>query len=158
MNATKKSFIENIENFNAINGILLDEAKIKELIHSVPNGKMFAVAFYRKEYICGKCGKKLGRANSCECGNTNIIKTCCYTAQKAVSNPKNALKPGTGMFKGQSAENAEKHNNNFKFYATNGCDDKGKGVYRQCGFNKVYYLQVDGIEYKTDDIKRVENA
>ena len=124
----------------------------KNIIENIKNGEMFSIKFYRKQYVCGDCGKRFTPANACpKCGSENIIKTCETAAQKAVINPTNALKPGTGKYKGQSAEEAEIKNNVLKYFNPNGADDKGRGVYRSCGYEKIYYLKTKGVEFEIVD-------
>ena len=125
---------------------------VKELIKAIPDGEIFAIKFYRKAYVCGDCGHRKGVTDTCpNCGSTNIIRTCETPAQKGVTKPTNALKPGTGKFIGQSAEEAEVKNNNLKYFNPNGKDEKGRGIYRSCGYDKIYYLKLRGVEYEVVD-------
>jgi hypothetical protein len=66
-------------------------------------------------------------------------------------NPTNALKPGTGKFIGQSAEEAEAKNNVLKYFNPNGKDSKGRGIYRSCGYERIYRLKTKGVEYEVID-------
>ena len=132
--------------------IQITTTDVKELIHNIKNGEMFSIGFYRKAYVCGDCKNNRKVTDVCpKCGSTNIIRTCETAAQKAVDNPTNALKPGTGKYVGQSAEEAEIKNNVLKYFNPNGYDKKGRGVYRSCGFEKIYYLKTKGVEYEVID-------
>ena len=124
----------------------------KNIIKSIANGEMFSIGYFRKEPVCNGCGCKKGVRGVCpECGSTDINYICETNAQRAVSNPKNATKPGQGAFKGQSAEEAERKNNNLKYYNCNGSDEKGRGVYRSCGYDRIYKIITNGIEYEVID-------
>ena len=128
--------------------ILLSSADIKALISEIKDGEMFSIGYFRKAPVCNDCGCRKGVGNVCpKCGSTNINYRCETVAQKAVSNPKNATKPGQGKFIGQSAEEAEEKNNVLKYYNPNGKDVKGRGVYRSCGYERIYRLVKGGQEY-----------
>ena len=132
--------------------IQITTTQVKEIIHSIKDGEMFSMKFYRKAHICADCGCKRNVTDVCpKCGSHNIITTCETVAQKAVSDPTNATKPGTGKYNGQSAEEAEAKNNVLKYFNPCGADEKGRGVYRSCGFEKIYYLKTKGVEYDVID-------
>jgi hypothetical protein len=124
----------------------------KNIIKNIDNGEMFSISYYRKSPVCGDCKHNKGIKDVCpKCGSRNIVYTCSTVAQKAVDNPKNALKPGTGKFIGQSAEEAEKKNNVLKYFNPHGVDSKGRGVYRSCGYERIYALKTKGIEFEIID-------
>ena len=132
--------------------LIINVATAKELIHALPDGEMFSMKFYRKAHVCADCNNRYKVTDVCpKCGSHNIITTCETVAQKAVSDPTNATKPGTGKYKGQSAEEAEAKNNVLKYFNPCGADEKGRGVYRSCGFEKIYYLKIRGVEYNIVD-------
>ena len=110
--------------------IKITAVAVKDIIHNIADGEMFSIAFYRKAPVCQDCGHRRNVTSVCpKCGSENISYTCETVAQKAVSNPKNATKPGEGVYVGQSAEDAECDNNNLKYFNPNGKDKKGRGVY-----------------------------
>lgn len=134
------------------NALNINVATAKELIHALPNGEMFSMKFYRKAHVCGDCKNSYKVTDVCpKCGSRNIITTCETVAQKGVSDPTNALKPGTGKYKGQSAEDAEIKNNVLKYFNPRGIDNRGQGVYRSCGYEKIFYLKIRGVEYNIVD-------
>ena len=128
--------------------ILLSNADIKALISEIKDGEVFSIGYYRKAPVCKDCGcnKKVGEVCP-KCGSNNINYVCETVAQKGVMNPANALKPGTGKFIGQSAEEAEIKNNVLKYFNPNGKDAKGRGIYRSCGYERIYSLKSKGKEY-----------
>ena len=132
--------------------ILLSNADIKALISEIKDGEVFSIGYFRKEPVCKDCGHRKGVRETCpKCGSNNIEYRAETAAQKGVSNPTNALKPGTGKFIGQSAEEAEIKNNVLKYFNPNGKDAKGRGIYRSCGYERIYRLKTKGVEYEVID-------
>lgn len=128
--------------------ILLSNADIKALIAEIKDGEVFSIGYFRKEPICKDCGHRKGVRETCpKCDSNNIEYRAETAAQKGVMNPANATKPGTGKFIGQSAEEAEVKNNVLKYFNPNGVDKKGRGIYRSCGYERIYSLKSKGKEY-----------
>ena len=132
--------------------VLITSSVCKSLISEIKDGEVFAIGYYRKAPVCKDCGcnKKVGEVCP-KCGSNNINYVCETVAQKGVMNPANALKPGTGKFIGQSAEEAEIKNNVLKYFNPNGSDAKGRGIYRSCGYERIYRLKTKGVEYEVID-------
>ena len=132
--------------------IKINRIAVKEIIKNIADGEMFSISYYRKAPVCGDCKHNRGIKDVCpKCGSRNIIYTCTTVAQKAVDNPANALKPGMGSYRGQSAENAEIKNNVLKYFNPNGMDKRGRGVYRSCGYERIYRLKTKGVEFEVVD-------
>lgn len=125
----------------------------KEILMAIPAGEIFSIAYFRKEPVCQDCKCRKGIRNGVcpKCGSSNISYTAYSNAQKGVENPANATKPGTGKFIGQSAEEAEKLHNNLKYYNPNGFDSKGRGVYRTCGYDRIYEFTTRGVTFNVMD-------
>ena len=130
--------------------ITIDKNKCKSIIQAIADGEMFAIGYYRKEPVCMDCRCNKGiREGVCpECGSSNIEYTNFSVAQKGVFNPKNAKKPNG---KGQSAETAEKLHNNLKYFAPAVGDENGRGVYRSCGYARIFRLTTKGVTYDVYD-------
>ena len=132
--------------------IVTNSASIKSIIAEIKDGELFSIGYFRKAPVCNDCGCRKNVGEVCpNCGSTNINYRCETAAQKAVANPKNATKPGHGKYIGQSAEEAEIKNNVLKYYNPNGSDSKGRGIYRSCGYERIYRLVTGGKEYLSVD-------
>ena len=68
-----------------------------------------------------------------------------------VSNPSHALKPGTGKFIGESAEDAYKNHNNLKYFDCNFESDSGRGAYRTAKIDRIQEMTIDKVHYTIVD-------
>lgn len=130
---------------NAVSVVTINRNSVKELIHSVKDGKIFSIRYGYRHPKCGACGHKSVKfergLDTCpKCGGAVVFERITL-AQKGVENPANATKPGCGYFDGMSADEAERKYNLFKHY------DRNCGSYRQADFDKIYELQIDGVKY-----------
>lgn len=131
---------------------IINKKQCKDMILAIARGEMFAIAYYRKEPVCNACGCREGVRGVCpECGSDDIEYTDENIAQKGIYNPKNAKKPNG---KGQSAKEAEKLHNNLKYYACADWDGNGRGIYRSCGYDRIYRLTTKGVTYDVCDADR----
>ena len=138
---------------NKKTALVINTTAAKSIIMAIPAGEIFSIAYFRKEPVCRDCGCRKGiRNGKCpKCESTNIEYTAESNAQKGVENPANATKPGTGKFIGQSAEDAEKLHNNLKYYNPTGEDAKGRGIYRTCGYDRIYQFTTRGVTFNVMD-------
>lgn len=65
-----------------------------------------------------------------------------------VSNPKHALKPGTGLYQGESAQHALEVNGNLKYFDTNAPAKGGKGNYRTAKLSRIQTVTFRGTVYR----------
>lgn len=68
-----------------------------------------------------------------------------------VSNPTHCQKPGEGKYKGQSAEEALKKNNNIKYFDVTVENETGKGAFRTAKIDRIQTVTVNGEKYEVID-------
>lgn len=133
-----------------MNNILCSEAKVLELIHSIPNGRMFAMIFIRKAAKCENCKKskeEWNKLDNCPICGGSLSKERYSRIQLGVKNPKNCVKPGYGQFIGESNEEALKAGR-LKYFDMDVINKDGsRGCYRQCVISNIKEIRLNGQVY-----------
>lgn len=128
----------------------ITKAEAKQLIDNAINGRMFTLVFDRVAPKCEKCKKSDKRWNdldNCPVCGAPLSKVRFTRAQKGVSEPSTALKPGTGKYAGMSAPDAEKIGV-LKFFDMDAKNKAGfRGDYRSARFDSIRRLTMNGKEY-----------
>ena len=123
---------------------------VKEAIEKlVENGRnrIFSVTYKRanaKCTVCGRSNKKFNDLDVCPHCSGKLTKFRVGTGKIGVTDPKHALKPGTGQFIGESFEDALKAGR-FKYFDMN--SDEGKGDYRQFRVENLFSIKVNGESF-----------
>ena len=136
-----------------MNSIHISKDEILDLVHSIPNGRMFSMIFVRKAAKCEYCGKSNQAWNNLEkcpiCGG-KLSKERYSRVQLGVKNPKNCTKPGCGQYIGESGEEALK-DGRLKYFAMDVVNKDGsRGCYRQCVIENIRCIHLNGNEYIVD--------
>ena len=133
--------------------IHISKDDILDLVHSIPNGRLFSMTFDRKAAKCEHCGKSNQNWNDLErcpiCGNI-LSKERYSRVQLGVKNPKNCTKPGCGKFIGESSEDALK-DGRLKYFDMDVVNKDGsRGCYRQCVIENIRRIHLNGNVYIID--------
>lgn len=133
-----------------MNNILSSEKEILDLVHSIPNGRMFAMIFVRKAAKCEHCNKSNAAWNDldkCPVCGAELSKERYSRVQLGVKNPKNCTKPGHGQFIGESGEEALK-DGRLKYFDMDVVNKDGsRGSYRQCVIANIKEIRLNGNTY-----------
>ena len=128
----------------------VNSADVKNLIDTVKNGELFTMSFERLAAKCPKCNKANKKWNDLEfcpiCGE-RLSKERWTRAQLGVVNPTHTTKPGQGLYKGESGEEALA-DGRLKYFDMDAPAKEGQGNYRQCAIDKILQLKIRGEEYK----------
>lgn len=73
------------------------------------------------------------------------------TCRLHVQNPQHTLKPGTGLYAGESFEHAYNVNGNIKYFDMGVEGDGGKGGFRTAKIARIQTVTVDGHTYHVVD-------
>lgn len=130
--------------------IISGEKAILDLVHSIPNGRMFSMIFVRKAAKCEHCNTSNESWNDyhkCPICGSELSKTRYSRVQLGVKNPKNCTKPGQGAFIGESGETALK-NGRLKYFDMDVVNKDGsRGNYRQCVISNIKEIHLNGEIY-----------
>ena len=131
----------------------INSNEVVEMIRKNSKNKIFSMIFERVNPKCEKCGyasKKLIGIDECPRCNGKVLKYAFATARLGVVEPKYALKPGTGKFKGESFEEALQQGRLKYFDMTK---DDGKGDYRSCLISNIKNIKINGERYMVSSQK-----
>ncbi|NCB47920.1 hypothetical protein EOM81_13035 [bacterium] len=128
----------------------VSSAEVQSLIDGVIDGQIFSLIFDRvapKCSACDKSNKKWAGLDRCPVCGEVLSKERFTRAQKGVSNPSTAMKPGTGLYAGVSAQEAAQ-NGILKFFDMDAKNKAGgRGDYRSARFETIKRLAISGTEY-----------
>ena len=132
-------------NSSDVAAVVVTSAIVKNMLHELKNGTMVGITFNRRTPKCNGCGRSLksfnGKTHCHFCGSELSFERTTV-AQKGVENPSN--KKATPI----NAKRAEKKYDLFAFYDVNAKNKDGSiGGYRQCGFEEIKSIRLNGIEY-----------
>ena len=120
------------------------------ILDNVRGTQMFSMVFDRvaaKCPVCGKSNKKWNNLEKCPICGEELSKERFTRAQLHVQNPKHTLVPGTGMYIGESNEEALE-DNRLKYFDMDAIGrDGGKGDYRQTRIENIKKIKLNGEEY-----------
>ena len=137
-------------------------SQVVEFIRKQSKEKIFSMIYKRSAPKCNSCGrsnKKWEDVDVCpHCGG-QIMKYRFATAKLGVTDPQNALKPGTGKYKGESFEEALEKGRMIYFDMNVENPDGTKGNYRQCKIENIKEIRMNGnVFWVKKENKEMEEA